>query len=159
MRTILVTLILGISSLAWCDWVDLEETFRGNESSRFFNGVTALVEEFDNACGDTWCEGDYGNLQSMSFDCSADKMTRKLSTCIWQFAGSYRKSIHPKMGWIAYQKKFFNCRLPVDGTVGDLVSYMDEVAKGSRKKEPPYGLDIPLPGSKTPVNWVLSDCL
>ncbi len=32
--------------------------------------TTDLRSDFDNICGDTFCEGDYSNLQSLSFDCS-----------------------------------------------------------------------------------------
>ena len=48
----------------------------------------ALLDGFNNICGDTFCSSDYNDLQSLGFECSVTKSTGNIKSCEWVFAGN-----------------------------------------------------------------------
>src|SRR5262245_46502134 len=55
---------------------DVEESFDNEtDQNRWFELRRRLRQDFDDVCGDTFCEGDFTNLQAMSFRCSASMRT------------------------------------------------------------------------------------
>jgi hypothetical protein len=49
--------------------------------------TTKLRRNFDDVCGDTFCEGDYSNYESLGFRCSVDDRG-VIGSCVWLFAAS-----------------------------------------------------------------------
>jgi hypothetical protein len=49
---------------------------------RFLALETRLVRGFDEVCGDTFCEGEYHNLQSLRFRCSVNAADGGVEECV-----------------------------------------------------------------------------
>jgi hypothetical protein len=130
---------------------DVEESFGSEaEQERWFMLKRALAHDFDDVCGDTFCEGDFGNLVSLSFRCSASIRTGELKSCLWLFAGSY-ESVTPSSGTIRPVAKIFQCKIPVQGPVGALLDALLVPGEGP--------LQRPLPGLTASAYDALTDCL
>lgn len=131
---------------------DVEETFTSErEQDRWFELRRALRDEFDQICGDTFCEGDFTNLEAMSFRCSASTRTGLLRSCVWLFAGSY-ETVTASTGNIRPVARFFTCKVPVQGRPIDLAEAL--LAPGG---EGP--LRQPLPGQTQSIYDVIGSCL
>jgi hypothetical protein len=114
-------------------------------------GITMqLRRQFDEICGDTFCEGDYSNLQPLRFQCSIEARTRHVGTCVWNFAGS-QEAINPATGDIAVQPGFWQCRIPLapQTSVDRLLAALDN----------PQPLYAKLPGTDQTVLDGLIECL
>ena len=61
----------------------------GTDAGLFYDAEGALKSGFDAVCGDTFCEGDYSNMQALRLACSARATTGTLRDCKWLFGGSY----------------------------------------------------------------------
>lgn len=131
---------------------DIEETFTNEvDQSRWFDVKHQLRQNFDEICGDTFCEGDFSNLESMSLRCSASTRTGQLKSCNWLFAGSY-ETVTPSTGNIRPVAKFFPCKIEVVGTPAAL---MDALLKPGGRGP----LWQPVPGSGRAIYDSLGDCL
>jgi len=71
-----------------------------------------LVNAFNFICGDTFCEGEYGNLRSTQLRCSVDSTKGTMKQCLWTFSGS-TNSINGKSGAVQINAKLFKCKLPL----------------------------------------------
>jgi hypothetical protein len=131
---------------------DVEETFTNEvEQERWFELKRALRRDFDDICGDTFCEGDFSNLAAMSLRCSVSTRTGLLKSCLWLFAGSY-ETVTASTGSVRPVAKFFRCTLPVQGPPAALMdALLAPAARGP--------LWQPLPGSGRAIYDVLGDCL
>ena len=111
----------------------------------------ALDRNFDDICGDTFCEGDYSNIQSLRYRCSVDQTTGRIGMCAWMFAAS-NEEIDPASGRISVsQRGFWRCRTPlVAGTT------IDEFLVALQGDEPIYAK---LPHSDKSIMDGLIDCL
>jgi len=69
-----------------------------------------LSGAFGGVCGDTFCEGDYGNLRPMQLRCSVDSTKGTMKQCLWLFSGS-TASVNPKSGAVQTTAKLFKCKL------------------------------------------------
>jgi len=116
----------------------------------WFALTTALRSDFDAICGDTFCEGDYSNLQSLSFDCSVERASGRIGRCVWIFAGSYEE-ISPASGAITVNARTWNCPTPLAPrtTMAELLAALDVS----------HPLQAPLPRTQTTVYDGLTDCL
>jgi hypothetical protein len=112
--------------------------------------TTQLRRNFDDICGDTFCEGDYANIQSLGYRCSVERASGRIGRCLWLFAGSY-EDIDPATGRFAVHKEFWRCRTPLapDTTI-------DALLAATAGDEPLYA---PLPGTSTTIYDGLADCL
>jgi hypothetical protein len=79
---------------------------------RFDKLTEHLSGAFGGICGDTFCEGDYGNLKPMQLRCSVDSTKGTMKQCLWTFAGSYTQ-INGKSGAVQVNAKLFKCKLPL----------------------------------------------
>jgi hypothetical protein len=50
--------------------------------------VANLKLQFDDICGDTFCDGDYGNIESLELNCGVSSVRGQVKTCTWVFAAS-----------------------------------------------------------------------
>jgi len=133
-------------------FLDVEEMLNSeDDQNRWFELTGALRRDFDDICGDTFCEGDFTNLASMSFRCSASVRTGLVKTCLWLFAGS-TESVTASTGNIRPVAKFFSCAIPVTGTPHALLDAL--LAPGGQGP-----LWRPLPGSTLSIYEHLGDCL
>lgn len=129
---------------------DVEESFTTeDEQNRWFALQQGLLQGFNDVCGDTFCEGDFSNLQAMSFRCSVSR-AGQLKSCLWLLAGSY-ESVTPSTGNIRPTAKFFACKIPVQGTPA---AFMDALLAGTDGP-----LRQPLPGSTQTIYDVIGGCL
>ena len=79
---------------------------------RFAELEANLGAGFNQICGDTFCEGDYGNLRPVQMRCSVDSTKGVLKQCVWTFSGSYAE-VNPKSGAVQINAKLFKCKLPL----------------------------------------------
>ena len=109
-----------------------------------------LQRNFDDICGDTFCEGEYTNIQSMRYLCSVQRLTGRIGQCAWSFAAS-EESVDGLRGTISAEAPAWLCVSPlVPGTrIEDLLGAL-------QGDEPLYAA---LPGSTRTLYDGLVDCL
>ncbi len=132
-------------------FIDAQSYFQTDEEfEAWFTLTRALRTDFDNVCGDTFCEGDYSNFQSLRFRCSVDQQTGTMGSCVWVF-GASNEDVDPATGAIAVDGQIFTCEMPITaGTaVADFVQALSE----------PEPIHAPLPGSEQSLYDGLIDCL
>lgn len=109
-----------------------------------------LARDFDAICGDTFCEGDYSNIQPLRYLCSVQASTGRIGMCAWVFAAS-NEEIDPATGRIVVQRMSWRCRTPLARrtTIDELIATL-QVA---------HPLHQPLPRSSESVMDGLVECL
>jgi len=120
------------------------------EVEAWYGIALQLRREFDEVCGDTFCEGDYSNLQPLRFQCSVEARSRRIGACAWSFAGS-QEAIDPESGRITVQPGFWQCRIPLAST-----TTLDRLLLALDGPQPLYAR---LPGTERTVLDGLIDCL
>ncbi|NUP09931.1 MAG: hypothetical protein HOW73_28115 [Polyangiaceae bacterium] len=133
------------------NYTDAASNLEGDEIDAWYTMTAALRESFDQACGDSFCEGEYTNLQPLRFRCSLDTDSGLLGTCAWMFAGSNVE--RNAKGFNVIDSESYVCTFPVDATPAALTAALDPEADGEDL------LHRPLPGSTVTLNDVLIDCL
>ncbi|UOF16394.1 hypothetical protein IEQ11_07015 [Lysobacter capsici] len=109
-----------------------------------------LRENFDDICGDTFCEGDYSNIYALRFRCSVEQFSGVLGRCVWVFAAS-NEEVDPATGKIQVTPKIWRCRSPL--APGTTVSALLGALAGERP------LYAKLPGTSVSIYDGLIDCL
>ncbi|MBM4251555.1 MAG: hypothetical protein FJ146_06255 [Deltaproteobacteria bacterium] len=121
------------------------------------SATAALAAQFAAACGDTFCAGDYANLQPLSWTCAVRKSDGVLGQCLWIFAGS-AATINRADGTLTPIARTFACTVPISGTAHDLVSFLNQAQESGDS-----GYDgltrTKLPGSGHSLREVLISCL
>ena len=121
-------------------WVTLRQTLR---------------DDFDDVCGDTFCEGDYSNLEPLRLRCSVDIASRQLKSCKYVFAGSY-EVVNPSTGRIKVSTKTFSCPIKVGSVrVADFIATLTAPPTSSQDRP----LQRPLPGGGGSLYDSLVGCL
>lgn len=131
-------------------YVGATDLLEGESIDAWYAMTHALAAEFDSICGDSFCEGDYTNLEALRFSCSTNTETQKLGTCAWTFAGSANVLRHN--GFVRVEGQPFTCSFTVDATPAELASALAPSSEGSV-------LYRALPGATTSINDALIDCL
>jgi hypothetical protein len=121
--------------------------------SRFNALAGRLTRDFDYICGDTFCEGDYSNIQSLHFRCSVEYATGTMGECIWTLAGSYEE-IDPDTGRVLVDARTWQCKAPL--LPGTSIESFYAALEGSR---PLDTINAPLPGTELSIYDGLTDCL
>jgi hypothetical protein len=114
--------------------------------------VAELRSGFDDVCGDTFCEGEYSNYQSLRFRCSVEQTTGTIGSCVWVFAAS-AEEIAPETGVITVDGRLFACEMPVASGTGIHTLLEELLAPGV---DP---LKEPLPGSDRSLYDGVAECL
>jgi hypothetical protein len=111
-----------------------------------------LKSQFDTICGDTFCEGDYSNYESLGVRCSVEQATGKLGRCVWTFAAS-TEEIRADNGALKIHGQIWKCRLPVprELAVHELVRVLSSGDADA--------LYTPVPGMNRSFYDALVDCL
>ena len=94
-------------------YVDLTSTLQTEaDFNTWYEGVYRLRQDFDEICGDTFCEGDYSNIQALRFVCSARAASGEIGQCVWSFAASDER-IKPRAGHVRVAIPGFRCVSPL----------------------------------------------
>jgi hypothetical protein len=112
----------------------------------------ALKSDFDDVCGDTFCEGDYSNYESLRFRCSVEQGSGVVGQCVWTFAAS-QDEIDPATGAVTVAGEIWTCPMPLEQDT----SARAVVRALTSSDEPP--LFARLPGSERSLYDGLVDCL
>ncbi len=136
---------------AFVDARDYPAPGMGHE--RFLAAERTLVAGFDDVCGDTFCEGQYYNLQAMRLRCSVRPATGEVGSCVWTFAGS--ETGVRTSGRIDVDLGSYACELPLAaGTpLRQLLEVWETAGSGHD------ALHAPLPGTTGNTYDALVDCL
>jgi hypothetical protein len=126
-------------------YASAEQTAIDNDPDSFIPGVQNLQTAFDNACGDTYCDGDYNDISALGFTCAVSQ-AGNVKGCGWSFAGVF--TTVGAYGVITPHTKTWVCALPFSGKQPVLTSFI----QGSN----PY--DATLPGSTVTTSEALSGC-
>lgn len=112
--------------------------------------ASQLRKNFDDVCGDTFCEGDYSNIESLDYRCSVDRTTGIVGRCVWVFAAS-NADVDAQTGKILVDNQHWRCRSPLapKTRVADLIAALNV-------SSPIYAI---LPGSSRSIYDGLVDCL
>jgi len=134
-KTLMMTIVLAAASCAGiadnssttgedsagetaaASYADVEEwaNEQGDDAWQTWMGIIGtLKQDFDDVCGDTFCGGDYSNLEPLRFRCSINTTTQVLKNCTYVFAGSY-ETVNPTLGTIKVNAKTFSCHISVTG--------------------------------------------
>lgn len=120
---------------------------------RFNDLAGRLARDFDYICGDTFCEGEYSNIQSLRFRCSVERATGFMGECVWTLAGSYEE-VDPHSGRVHVDSRTWQCRAPLQ--LHTSIRSFYGALEGSR---PMDALNAPLPGTRQSIYDGLVDCL
>jgi hypothetical protein len=134
-------------------FVDVGDYLRGpHDIDAWYRLLAALRSDFDDVCGDTFCEGDFTNYQSLRFRCSVERSSGILGGCSWVLAAS-NEEIAAATGEIEVSGKLFHCAMPVRPatSVDALIA-----ALAAPDVEP---IRAPLPGTDRSLFDGLADCL
>lgn len=132
-------------------YVDASDYVQGEaQIDAWFSMLSQLKRGFDEICGDTFCEGDYSNIESLRYRCSVHQASGRIGTCVWVFAAS-AEEIDPATGEITVVPKFWRCPTPL--VQGTTLEEMLAALAG------PSALDAPLPRSDRSIYDGLTDCL
>lgn len=139
-------------------YIEMEEWLNANDGADAdaWGGITnALVTDFNNVCGDTFCDGDYNPIVSLRIRCSITTRTQKVRACDWIFAGSY-ETVSATTGAITVHAKTFTCPLPVgNATMRTMIDVL-------KKPEAPFSDEVihrTLPGATTSIYDSLIGCI
>lgn len=144
---------LSPSKLQKSQFVEVASHLARSEAlDAWYSIVFALEADFDAICGDTFCEGDYSNIQSLGIRCSVQQTSGRIGSCKWTFAASSEQVV-PDSGEIRIESRVWRCELPVPR--GVRVSTMIGALSG-HYQEPLYAA---LPGTERSVFDGLVDCL
>jgi hypothetical protein len=114
--------------------------------------LSNLRSDFDSVCGDTFCEGEFSNYESLRFRCSVEESQGTIGSCVWVF-GASNEDIAPSSGEVIVDGQVFVCPMPIaPGTViGAFVEALS--APGVQP------IRAPLPGSDQSLFDGLAGCL
>jgi hypothetical protein len=134
-------------------YVDISDYLAGSpDQERLFGLIQRLRRNFDEVCGDSFCEGEYTHLEPMALRCPVSVASGRIKECVYSIAAN-RESIHQRSGVIHAQQKFFHCPLAVTATPRQLLdALMDPAATA-----PP--LERRLPDGGHTINDALRACL
>lgn len=115
----------------------------------FYDLERRLARGFDDVCGDTFCEGEYSNIQHLRYRCSVRLADAVMGQCIWTFAGS-NQEVDQASGKVVVDARIWQCKSPiVPGTT------LGEFYRALAGRD---AIDAPLPHSRTSLYDGLTDC-
>jgi hypothetical protein len=133
------------------NYVDLGSSLQSDADIDAWYGFTyRLRDDFDQICGDTFCEGDYSNIESLRFVCSADAASGEVGQCVWSFAAS-DEQVDPRRGRVSASIPSWRCVSPLAPH-----TRVRELLAALAVEHP---LHAPLPHTTTSLYDGLVDCL
>jgi hypothetical protein len=107
------------SSTTYVSAVDFEKIDQG----AWYDGIHSLNDQFNQICGDTFCEGDYSNITPLTFACSVTSKAGNVKDCAWNFAAS-QLDVDPKSAAIVTQAPTFECHIKMKTTAVKLAAIL-----------------------------------
>lgn len=120
-------------------------------AKRFDRAVKRLENDFDNVCGDTFCEGEFSNIRTIDFRCSLELATKTIGRCTWVFGGSNTR-VDPATGKLVIAAKTSKCGFAVDTEVDALLGLLD-------KDGDEAAIDRLLPGTQVSIYDSIIGCM
>lgn len=117
------------------------------EQSAWLGIRSELRQEFDDVCGDSFCEGEYTNLTPLSFTCSVTSKIGKVKDCVWTFAASLAE-VDPNNAAIAIDAPTFQCHIRPTTTAKQLIALLTGRTDA---------IHVPLPGT-TSIYEAIGEC-
>lgn len=116
----------------------------------WYGAMSRLRRDFDQICGDTFCEGEYSNIHALRFVCSAEPWSGLVGRCVWVFAAS-QEEIDPATGQVEVRARHWSCPVALSPLTRakTLLAALDV-------ERPLYA---PLPGVGRSIYDGLIDCL
>jgi hypothetical protein len=133
------------------EYVDISEYLTSDaDINAWYTATSQLRKNFDDVCGDTFCEGDYSNIESLDYRCSVEKNTGVIGRCVWVFAAS-NTEVNAKTGNILVDNQHWRCRSPLapKTRIADLIATLNVT-------NPIHAI---LPGTSKSIYDELVDCL
>jgi hypothetical protein len=151
MRLLALLMITTTAAHAAPAYVDAKN-FPSQEAgwARFRDLEDRLRRGFDDICGDTFCEGEYSNIQHLRFRCSVKASTGTMGACTWTLAGS-AEEVDPADGRIHVDARLWNCAAPLQP--GTSVPAFYAALEGRD------AIHAALPGGGPSMYDTLADCL
>ena len=78
----------------------------------WYTMLANLDRNFDDICGDTFCEGDWSNIHPLRMRCSVESTSGEIGRCLWIFAAS-NEELDPATGRFRVDTKAWRCRAPL----------------------------------------------
>jgi hypothetical protein len=122
------------------------------EIDAWYQLVADLRRGFDDVCGDTFCEGEFSNHQSLRFRCSVEESSGALGSCVWVIAAS-NEEIAPETGAVTVDGQVFACAMPIPPAT-DIRAFVQ--ALSAPGVEP---IRAAIPGSDRSLYDGLTECL
>jgi hypothetical protein len=134
-------------STTYVDILDFEKT----DQDLWYDTIHALNNQFNQECGDTYCEGDWSNLVPLTFGCSVTSKAGNVKDCVWTFAAS-QVDVDTRNAAIVVDAPVFKCSIKMKTTAVKLAKLLSTSSDMLR---------TPLPGAPsgaTTIGEQLSDC-
>jgi hypothetical protein len=93
-------------------FVDLVDALSGPEQGAFAALKARLRTEFDDLCGDTFCEGDLSDYEPLALTCAVETARGTVRACTYVVAGTAAE-VAPEVGAIRTRSHVFACALPL----------------------------------------------
>lgn len=132
----------------YVDMMDYLPTWQ--EQDAWFDTIYQLKRNFNDTCPDTYCSGEYTNIEALRYRCSVETATGLIGQCIWVLAASNER-VDPETGHVIVDSRQWQCPSPLapDTSAQELMNAL----KGS---EPMHQL---LPRTHRTIHEGLIDCL
>lgn len=111
----------------------------------------ALKREFNDVCGDTFCSGEYTNIESLNYRCSVNSSTGIIGECVWAFAAS-EEEVDPSSGKVVVKPRVWQCASPLAPST----SAQELVAALANNRSP---MQVTLPRTRMTLHESLIGCL
>lgn len=143
------TATAAAASSSEAHYVDIRQYLTNADFSVWSNITARLIQNFDDVCGDTFCEGEYSNIESLNFRCSVENSTGIVGRCVWIFAAS-NEEVNASNGRILVDTQHWKCRSPLTPKtrIADLIRALDV----------PQPMRAILPGASQSIYDGLADC-
>jgi hypothetical protein len=132
---------------AYVDAVNYPDSESGWDA--FYDLERRLARGFDDVCGDTFCEGEYSNIQHLRYRCSVRAVDGVMGECIWTFAGS-NQEVDAASGKVVVDARLWHCKSPI--VPGTTITEFYEALAGRR------AIDASLPRGGRSIYDGLTDC-
>ena len=107
------------STTTYVDILDFSKTDQG----QWYDLIHNLDHEFDEVCGDTFCEGDYSNIQPLTFSCSVSSKVGNIKDCAWTFAAA-QVDVDTRTAAIVVDAPTYQCHIKMKTTATKLVQIL-----------------------------------
>lgn len=127
----------------------LIQDFAKIDQGAWYDLRAKLNKNFDDICGDTFCEGDFANITPLTFGCTVTSKAGNVKDCVWTF-GASTAEVDPKTAAIFTNAPTFQCHITAAHTTAvKLVAALGAVDDA---------LAAPLPGGSPSIYDQLGDC-